>query len=219
MGDETSCARPAVQAVGLTVGYSPDRPVLEDVSFHIDGPGVVRLDAPNGSGKSTLIEAASGYLPPMRGKILVNGRDAGESEGRTDRRVCRATPALHPHLSLADHLALAADLAGVDRAEPLERARAYGLCEWSLTRTSALSTGTARKLWFVICTTGPLRVALLDEPFNGVDRDSVDLMVDELNAWARTALVLVVTHTAPPGLRIVQTLRLDAIPPTPEPSA
>lgn len=212
MGDETSYSRPALEAVGLTVGYSPDRPVIRDLSFSLEGPGAVRLDAPNGSGKSTLIEAASGYLRPFAGSIRIDGRDAHDPAARRHRRVCRAAPALHPHLSLLDHLALAADLAGVDREEPLGRARGFGLDQWFGTRTSALSTGTARRLWYVMCTTGAFSVALLDEPFNGVDAASMERMVDEINRWSRRSLLVVVSHSIPPELDLRASMSLDGQP-------
>lgn len=209
MGHQASNSRPALEAAGLTVGYSPDRPVISDLTFSLSGPGVTRLDAPNGSGKSTLIEAASGYLRPFAGRILVDGRAADDPAARQHRRICRAAPALHPHLSLLDHLALAADLAGVDRSEPLDRAQAFGLDRWFGTRTSALSTGTARRLWYVMCTTGEFSVALLDEPFNGVDAESSALMVDEINGWGGRSLVVLVSHAVPDGLRVDGTLDLD----------
>lgn len=193
---------PSIQVAGLTAGYSPARPVLVDLTARLRGPGIIRLDAPNGSGKSTFIEAASGYLRPSAGSIRISGHEARTSHARVVRRVCRATPALHPHLSLVDHLALGADLAGTDRAAAVERARRFGLEEWFGSRTTALSTGTTRKLWYLLCTMGDFSVALLDEPFNGVDRESTALMVEELNHWAERALIVLVGHTLPDGLGV-----------------
>lgn len=209
MGGSTSRSVPAIEATGLTIGYSPARPVLSDLSFAVEGPGIVRLDAPNGSGKSTLIEAASGYLRPFSGSIRIDGRNAHSPAARENRRICRAEPALHPHLSLIDHLALCADLAGADREEPLVRARRFGLDQWFGTRTSALSTGTARRLWYLMCTTGRFSVALLDEPFNGVDQDSTAQMISEMSHWAEEALIVVVSHALPPELPVDSRLSLD----------
>lgn len=210
MGGKKSYSLPSLAGVGVTIGYFSGRPVIENLSFELNGSGVVRLDAPNGVGKTTLIEAASGYLKPESGKILVNGQDAHEPSVRSIRRVLRATPALHPNLSLVDHLGLSADLAGVSRDEPLLRAEKFGLSEWFGTRTSDLSTGTARKLWYIICTTGRFDVALLDEPFNGVDKDSVEQMIAEITDWARSSLVVFVSHSIPEALKIDEILELKS---------
>ena len=208
MGGETSRSQPSVEAVGLSVRYAPDRPVLENVTCGLEGAGIVRLDAPNGFGKTTFVEAASGYLRPTSGRLFVNGLDAHDPRSRADRRVCRSTPALHPHLSIVDHLAVAADLASVPRSAAVERAARFGLEEWFDTRTSALSTGTTRKLWYLLCTMGRFTVALLDEPFNGVDEACTAEMIDEWESWRRTALIVLVSHTIPPDLRIDSRVQL-----------
>ncbi|MGK2309991.1 ATP-binding cassette domain-containing protein [Cutibacterium sp. V970] len=208
MGDETTRSRPAIEAIGLTLGYSPDRPVVQSLSFHLQGPATVRLDAPNGTGKSTLIEGISGYLRPTEGKLIVCGKKASDPAARRRRRVCRAKPSLHPHLSMVDHLTLAARLAGCDRAEPMARAKDIGLDEWFDYRTSTLSTGTAKRLWYLMCTTGKFDVVVLDEPFNGVDEESSRVMVSDINEWRKESLVLLVAHALPDGLMVDEVLGL-----------
>ena len=208
MVDETTRTRPAIEAIGLTLGYSPDRSVIHDLSFHVQGPATVRLDAPNGTGKSTLIEGISGYLRPTQGDLIVCGKKASDPALRTRRRVCRAKPSLHPSLSMVDHLTLAARLAGCDRAEPVARAKDLGLDEWFDYRTSTLSTGTAKRLWYVMCTTGEFDVVVLDEPFNGVDEESSRVMVSDINEWRKNSLVLLVAHVLPDGLTVDETLGL-----------
>ncbi|WCC80190.1 ATP-binding cassette domain-containing protein [Cutibacterium equinum] len=208
MVDQTTRPRPAIEAIGLTLGYSPDRPVVQDLSFRLDGPATARLDAPNGAGKSTLIEGISGYLRPTHGDLLVCGTKASDPALRTRRRVCRAKPSLHPNLSMVDHLTLAARLAGCDREEPISRAKEFGLDEWFDYRTSTLSTGTAKRLWYVMCTTGEFDVVVLDEPFNGVDEESSRVIVSEINAWRHNSLVLLVAHALPDGLRVDETMGL-----------
>lgn len=201
----------SLTADSLTIGYLANKPVLENLNFKVTAPGLIRLDSPNGTGKSTLIEAASGYLKPLAGKLSINGIDVRELELRLIRKVCRERPALHPYLSLNDHLAIAADLGEVERSEPLSRAKNYGLDEWARTRTTELSTGTAKKLWFIMCTTGKFSMVFLDEPFNGLDRESVDLMCGEINAWKTKKLVVLASHTIPAALELDETLVLHEL--------
>lgn len=58
----------------LTAGYDEEI-VIEDMSFHLTGPGLVQVLGPNGSGKTTLLKALLGLLKPLRGRVLVNGED------------------------------------------------------------------------------------------------------------------------------------------------
>ncbi|MDO4412748.1 hypothetical protein [Cutibacterium sp.] len=109
---------------------------------------------------------------------------------------------------MVDHLTLAARLADCDRDEPISRAKDYGLTEWFDYRTSTLSTGTAKRLWYVMCTTGKFDVVVLAEPFNGVDEESTRMMVSDINEWRKESLVLLVAHAMPNGLTVDQTLSL-----------
>ncbi|RSX55212.1 bacitracin ABC transporter [Bifidobacterium dolichotidis] len=208
MDREKTNFAPSFEAVGLSLEYFHGKPVLNNLNLAIRGPQLIRLDAANGSGKSTLIEAASGYLRPSKGEVRINGHLAHDEAIRAQRRVCRSTPALHPNLSVSDHLVISANLAGVDRSEPLQRAERLGLEEWFGFRTNTLSMGTAKKLWFIMCSTGLFNVMFLDEPFNGVDQQSIEYMVSEINNWSVRSLVVLVSHTVPESLNIAQTVSL-----------
>jgi len=48
---------------------------LSGVDMQIERGEIFGLVGPNGSGKTTLINAITGFYPPQRGQILLNGRD------------------------------------------------------------------------------------------------------------------------------------------------
>lgn len=51
-----------------------DRPVLQDVSFEVEGGEVLALIGPNGAGKSTLLSMVAGDATPDSGSIRVDGQ-------------------------------------------------------------------------------------------------------------------------------------------------
>ena len=59
----------------LTFGYSPDKPVLNDVELLIQPCQTVALVGRSGSGKSTLVKLLFRYFEPQRGAILIDGQD------------------------------------------------------------------------------------------------------------------------------------------------
>jgi branched-chain amino acid transport system ATP-binding protein len=59
---------------GLTVARG-GRPVVRDVSLHIDPGEVTALLGPNGAGKSSLVLAVGGVLRPEAGSVNLNGED------------------------------------------------------------------------------------------------------------------------------------------------
>ena len=58
----------------LTVGYG-DKAVLSDISQTLKAGQMVCLLGANGVGKSTILRTLAGFLPPLSGKVLINGRD------------------------------------------------------------------------------------------------------------------------------------------------
>lgn len=156
--------------------------------------GLVQLQGPNGSGKSTFAELVSGYLRPWSGHVRVFGLEASSAQARGRRRVCRAAPALFPLMTTHDHIALASTARGADRQLGLERAERLGLSEWLGENAGTLSTGTAKKLWYLINTLGEFDLAVLDEPFNGVDKDSIAVMAGELAQFSRHGSVMLIAH-------------------------
>jgi len=59
---------------GYSVGYG-DTQVLWDVSLEVGDGEFVALIGVNGAGKTTLINAISGIVPPLEGRILLDGTD------------------------------------------------------------------------------------------------------------------------------------------------
>jgi ABC-type multidrug transport system ATPase subunit len=206
----TPVATDAVALTGVTAGYVEDRPVVRDLQLRLPRGGLTRLDGPNGAGKSTLVELVSGYLRPWAGTVEVCGHDAAAPAAREVRQVVRTQPALYEHMTVRDHLTFMARVRGGDLIRQLERADRLGLTPWLDERAAALSSGTAKKLWYLLGTVGPAELVVLDEPFNAVDEEGVRAMVRDLDeAAVEGRTVVVVCHSVPPELVVDRTVRLE----------
>lgn len=71
----TSAGIPVALLNGVSFGYSPDRPVLEDVSFEIPGPGLTALVGPSGAGKSTVFSLLVRFYEAGSGTVELDGTD------------------------------------------------------------------------------------------------------------------------------------------------
>jgi ATP-binding cassette subfamily B protein len=60
---------------GVTFGYNPDRPILQDIDLLIEPYQTVALVGRSGSGKSTLVKLLFRYFEPDRGRISIDGQD------------------------------------------------------------------------------------------------------------------------------------------------
>lgn len=189
--------RPYLDVQNLTVGYMPGVPVLKDLSITASQP-LVHLQGPNGSGKSTLLEVLSGILEPWEGSVYINGYLPPTESARNSRRICRAESALVPALTIRMQAELMCTTLGARPGELFARFTEYGLDTWLDTTADQLSTGNLRKAWFVLSTAIPAGLMILDEPFNGLDIDGVEVVIREIQQWLHEDRnVLIVAHDLP----------------------
>lgn len=65
----------AIEFRGVDFAYVPSRPILSDVSFHIEPGEFVAIAGGSGSGKSTLLNLVPRFYDVNRGAISVDGQD------------------------------------------------------------------------------------------------------------------------------------------------
>ena len=200
--------QPSVVFSRVEAGYDGDIPVFSDFNLKLSGPGTFHISGVNGSGKSTFIELLSGYLKPWQGSIVIGQSVAHLETTRDLRSVCRTRPALYSNMTAHDHLYFAGRVAGVSPEDLLVRAAAYGLTPWLHASANSLSTGNMKKLWLIMCTPTPRLVTALDEPFDALDQDGIDLLQEEISVWAKFGLVLIVAHQVPTALIFDQVVAL-----------
>ena len=178
-------------------------PVVEDVDGMV-GPGQsVALIGPNGAGKSTLIKAVLGLLPVVRGSIEVLGRSPASA--RSEVAYVPQADTLDPEFPVS---ALQVVLMGryrrigwvrrasrADRAAARSALEAVGLSERASARFGVLSGGQRQRVLLARAIAQEPRLLLLDEPFNGVDAVSQDLLLAALQRLrAEGAAVVMATH-------------------------
>jgi len=142
--------------------------VLHSISLQIDKPVVYGLIGPNGAGKTTLMRSICGILPASSGKIIYeDGRSVQEIAYMPDQT------GLYTDMSVADEVKYIGQLRGLTPKEAMERALCYikrlGLSKHIKTPIAALSKGTVRKVQFVCTFLIQPFLAILDEPFSGLD--------------------------------------------------
>ena len=59
----------------LSVGYTLSHPVISDINLELRGGQLACLIGENGIGKSTLLKTLTGFLPKLKGSLLLGDRD------------------------------------------------------------------------------------------------------------------------------------------------
>jgi putative ABC transport system ATP-binding protein len=63
-----------------SIAYGAGEPVLRDVSVSVRPGEMLAVTGPSGAGKTTLLAAMAGLLPPVRGRVLIDGEPLGDRD-------------------------------------------------------------------------------------------------------------------------------------------
>ena len=173
-----------LQMDNVTVGYTPDAPILRDLSMSITGPERVAVTGPNGGGKSTLLALIRGALAPWSGQI----------------RVFTEWTMLDQQVSLMDRSASILDNfrrlnpQSDDNACRAALARFMFRADAALQIAGGLSGGQLLRagLACVLGGSAPPPLLILDEPTNHLDIDAIEAVEAGLRAY--DGALLVVSH-------------------------
>jgi ABC-type multidrug transport system ATPase subunit len=189
-------AEAALLTKGLAHKYG-DFAALAPIDLRIGLGELVALVGPNGAGKTTLITMVAGLLEPSGGVAQIDGHRAGSLAARAAVSYIPDTPVLYDDLSLNEHLEYIARLHGVqDWAPRAQRLlRRLGLEAWGENLPSEFSRGMRQKAAIAIGLIRPFSLLLADEPFDGLDPASRDVLFELLDETRQSgSAVLVSTH-------------------------
>lgn len=125
---------------------------------------------PNGSGKTTTLRLIMRLFAPDEGRVEVMGEDHGGCS-RDEVGYLPEERGLYKTMKVGDLLDFLARLKGVSQPGPLidEWLERLQLSEWKTKKVEALSKGMAQKVQFIGAVISRPKLALLDEPFSGLD--------------------------------------------------
>ena len=153
------------------------RPVIRDVSLHLDRGEVVALLGPNGSGKTTCFYSIAGLVTPEGGNVFIDGRDVTAlpmyRRARLGIGYLPQEVSIFRGLSVEDNILAVLEICETDRKRRRERLEEL-LSDFSITHirrapSLALSGGERRRAEIARCLAANPSYVLLDEPFAGVD--------------------------------------------------
>ncbi len=182
-----------LQVEGLTKRYNSFTAV-DNLSFEIYAGEVFGLLGPNGAGKTTTIRTIMDIIKPDGGRITVLGQPPGALRERIG--YLPEERGLYSNVKVLDMLIYLAELKGVPRHEGRVRALRWlervELADWANKKVKELSRGMQQKLQFAASLVHSPELAILDEPFSGLDPVNVDLikrLIRELQAEGKTVVL------------------------------
>ncbi len=202
---EFPALRASVSFHGVTFGYVPTHPVLEDIDLRAEVGSITAIVGPTGSGKSTLASLMLRLFDPDRGRIEIDGVDIRRI--RLDALRANVSIALQENLLFGtsireniryaqadasdEQIAAAARVAG---AEEFILAQPAGYDTMLGERGAKLSTGQRQRLSIARAIVKDTPVLILDEPTASLDAESEMKVMQNLARWGAGRAIFIVTH-------------------------
>ncbi|MEU5346166.1 ABC transporter ATP-binding protein [Streptomyces sp. NPDC020766] len=198
--------QPVIELRDVSRGYDDGPPALHDTSLTVRPGEAVAILGPSGSGKSTLLNLIAGLDRPDTGTVTVDGVRVdrlGEAAAARYRRsrigMVFQFFNLLDDLTVADNVALPAQLAGMARGEARRRAaellEALGIDRHAAGYPGRLSGGERQRVAVARALMNRPPLILADEPTGALDTaagQDVSRLLRDLNAEGQT--LVVVTH-------------------------
>ena len=181
-GTSTHQSKDVLITDGLSIGYTPENPLLEDLNLHIRAGQRIAFTGPNGSGKTTLVRTIAGKLRPLAGNLRL---------GMTVKPgyMSQEQELVNPNLSALQSVQNIASFNETEARNFLHYFLFKG--DTALRPTSELSFGERARLQLGLLVAQGCTFLLLDEPINHLDIPSRARFEEALGNFEGTILAVV----------------------------
>ncbi len=152
---------------------------VKELDLSVEGGCIYGLLGPNGAGKTTTIRMIMDILAPDRGEITILGKP-NSSSIRDRVGYLPEERGLYRKMKVEPLLYFLAELKGVKKTIAKERINnwleRFDLSAWGGKKVEELSRGMQQKLQFIVTLLHSPQLAILDEPFTGLDPLNINLV-------------------------------------------
>jgi len=203
----------------LSVGYSLSHPVISDINLELRSGQLACLIGENGIGKSTLLKTLTGFLPKLKGSLLLGNRDIESFSQRELARQVSIVLTQKPdvqNLTIEEIIGLGRSpytgffgrLRAEDRKVVDDAIATMGIEKLRGRMIQNLSDGERQKVMIAKALAQETSIILLDEPTAFLDFPSKAETFQSLQRMAheRDKLILLSTHDLELAVRFADSL-------------
>lgn len=171
--------------------------VLKNINMVFEDGKIYGFSGRNGSGKSVLLKIICGIYSPTNGEVLIDGKNYNRSNMFVPNlRALIEKPSFFPDLTGFENLKLLAQIQNkITEKEILSALETVNLINEKDKKYSEYSLGMKQKLGIAQVIMEDPKVMLLDEPFNGIEEESVQKISDYLLKQKKKGKIIIIsTH-------------------------
>lgn len=173
-----------------------DKTVLDIEKLSIP-PGITHLKGINGSGKTTFSRIVAGLIP-FRGEVLLINKYspiANKVQYRKLVNYAESEPLYPEFFTANDLIAFVGQAKGASKKDQISFTELFGVDAYLYDTIGTYSSGMLKRLSLCLAFMGTPALILLDEPFNTLDTDAIELLKNLIHDQRRTNVSFVlVSH-------------------------
>lgn len=183
----------AISVMNLKMNFGEEQ-VLKGISREFEAGKIHGIVGNNGSGKTVLMKCICGFLSPTEGRVVVDGKTIGKDVDFPENiGIIIETPGFLPGLTGIKNLKVLASLKRKIGDEEIRNViRKVGLDPDLKKPVSKYSLGMRQRLGIAQAIMEDPSILILDEPFNGLDKNGVMQMrklIKELREDGKTIIL------------------------------
>lgn len=152
-----------------------DKTVLDNINMKVFKGDIYGFIGPNGAGKTTTIKTILGLLKPSKGEVYIEGKNILEDRENNPSNIGAMIdyPSFYANLSGYKNLMLYANVLELSSKRVKEVLKLVSLTEAKDKKVSSYSMGMKQRLAVARAFLTKPKIAILDEPTNGLDPEGV----------------------------------------------
>ncbi len=202
---DLAIAKGEVRFEDVSFGYSPEKMVLNDMTFTCPGGSTVAIVGQTGAGKTSLVSLLLRFYDPQKGRILVDGQDLRDVTLESLRKhiaIVLQETQLFP-MSVHDNIAYGKKQA--TREEVTAAAKLANAHDFIVTlpqgydtildeKGANLSGGQRQRLAIARALLKDAPLLILDEPTSALDAETEALIMEGLERLMQNRTTFVIAH-------------------------
>ena len=169
--------------------------ILDDINLNIKKGEFVVITGKSGSGKTMLLRAVSGLIRPTKGSVIVDGKYLHKDISfPQDMGIIIEKPDLLNYLTGFENLSFLAKINNKISKDEIENwMKKFSLDPKSKQVLKKYSLGMKQKIGIIQAIMEDQQLLVLDEPFNALDQDTVEMLRVLLKKYKDDGKLIIIT--------------------------
>lgn len=169
--------------------------VLDNISYEFTSGNIYGIVGKNGSGKTMLLRELAGLIHPTEGTVKVDGRQLHHDISfPPNLGLIIEKPEFINYLTGFENLKLLAEIKHIASDETIrDFMKMFSLDPASKQSMKKYSLGMKQKIGIIQAVMENPDLLILDEPFNALDEDSVELLRELLRQYQKAGKLIIIT--------------------------